>query len=101
MVGTPGSRTRPGLYYNRPPGSKASARFLVLEPVGRPRLKPRASLRARGVLAGMHLTDALPAYLKQKQTLVEEALRRALVLGDDCPATLAEAMAYSLLGGGK
>jgi geranylgeranyl diphosphate synthase type II len=49
----------------------------------------------------MHLTDALPAYLKQKQTLVEEALRRALVLGDDCPATLAEAMAYSLLGGGK
>jgi geranylgeranyl diphosphate synthase type II len=49
----------------------------------------------------MHLTDALPAYLKQKQALVEEALRRALVLGDDCPATLAEAMAYSLLGGGK
>jgi geranylgeranyl diphosphate synthase type II len=47
------------------------------------------------------LTDALQPYLKQKQALVEDALRRALVLGDDCPASLAEAMAYSLLGGGK
>jgi geranylgeranyl diphosphate synthase type II len=47
------------------------------------------------------LTDALSSYLKHKQTLVEDALRRALVLGDGCPASLAEAMAYSLLGGGK
>jgi geranylgeranyl diphosphate synthase type II len=47
------------------------------------------------------LTDALSSYLKQKQALVEDALRRALVLGNDCPPSLAEAMAYSLLGGGK
>jgi geranylgeranyl diphosphate synthase type II len=47
------------------------------------------------------LNDALQSYLKQKQALVEDALRRALVLGEDCPASLAEAMAYSLLGGGK
>jgi geranylgeranyl diphosphate synthase type II len=47
------------------------------------------------------LSDVLQSYLKEKLALVEESLRRALVKGNDCPASLAEAMAYSLLGGGK
>jgi geranylgeranyl diphosphate synthase, type II len=47
------------------------------------------------------LNDALQGYLKQKQALVEDALRRALALVSDSPASLTEAMAYSLLGGGK
>ena len=40
-------------------------------------------------------------YLRSQQTLVEEFLRTQLVADGGCPAKLAEAMRYSLLGGGK
>jgi geranylgeranyl diphosphate synthase type II len=46
-------------------------------------------------------SDDLRGYFRARQALVEEHLRAALRLGDDCPASLAEAMRYSLLAPGK
>jgi geranylgeranyl diphosphate synthase type II len=47
------------------------------------------------------LADALKLYLHAKQLLVEEHLRSALGAAGNCPASLAEAMRYSLLAPGK
>jgi geranylgeranyl diphosphate synthase type II len=47
------------------------------------------------------LSEDLREYFRSRQALVEEHLRAALRLGDDCPASLAEAMRYSLLAPGK
>jgi geranylgeranyl diphosphate synthase, type II len=47
------------------------------------------------------LSADLIDYLQSRQTLVEEYLRAEFRARDGCPATLAEAMRYSLLGGGK
>ncbi|HLJ95520.1 MAG TPA: farnesyl diphosphate synthase [Gemmataceae bacterium] len=47
------------------------------------------------------MTDDLSQYLADKQALVEDELRNALRLGEDCPPALLEAMRYSLLAGGK
>jgi geranylgeranyl diphosphate synthase type II len=47
------------------------------------------------------LSEELRHYFRSRQALVEEHLRAALRLGDDCPPALAEAMRYSLLAPGK
>jgi geranylgeranyl diphosphate synthase type II len=47
------------------------------------------------------LSDDLGTYFKARQALVEERLRAAIRLGDDCPPALTEAMRYSLLAPGK
>jgi geranylgeranyl diphosphate synthase type II len=47
------------------------------------------------------LSDELRDYFQTRQTLVEEHLRAALHLGDDCPSSLGEAMRYSLLAPAK
>jgi geranylgeranyl diphosphate synthase, type II len=46
-------------------------------------------------------TEDLTHHLKAKRPLVEEHLRKSLALGAGCPASLAEAMSYSLLAPGK
>src|SRR5438128_10202553 len=50
---------------------------------------------------GERLSDDLSGYLADKRALVEEALRKTLLLGDGCPPALLEAMQYSLLAAGK
>jgi geranylgeranyl diphosphate synthase type II len=50
---------------------------------------------------GLPLSDELTEHLRAKRILVEDHLRRSLALGDGCPASLCEAMAYSLLAPGK
>jgi len=47
------------------------------------------------------LTDDLSQYLADKRSLVEDGLRKTLLLGDGCPPALLEAMQYSLLAAGK
>src|SRR5262245_50114253 len=47
------------------------------------------------------MTNDLRQYLHDKQAQVEAYLRFSLRLGEGCPATLAEAMRYSLLAPGK
>jgi geranylgeranyl diphosphate synthase type II len=47
------------------------------------------------------LSEDLRHYFRDRQALVEEHLRAALRLGEDCPPALAEAMRYSLLAPGK
>jgi geranylgeranyl diphosphate synthase type II len=47
------------------------------------------------------LSEDLRHYFRDRQVLVEEHLRAALRLGEDCPPALAEAMRYSLLAPGK
>lgn len=43
----------------------------------------------------------LKQYLRDKQQLVDEQLRQAVLLAAECPASLMEAMQYSLLAPGK
>src|SRR5438552_1482777 len=50
---------------------------------------------------GGSLADDLSNYLADKQPRVDEQLRRALRLAEDCPPALLEAMQYSLLAAGK
>ena len=47
------------------------------------------------------MAEDLHTYLRSKQLLVEDCLRQLLHKEEGCPATLAEAMAYSLLAPGK
>ncbi len=47
------------------------------------------------------MTDDLSQYLADKRSLVEDGLRKTLLLGDGCPPALMEAMQYSLLAAGK
>jgi geranylgeranyl diphosphate synthase type II len=53
------------------------------------------------LIEGQLLSDGLRPYFQAKQAQVEEHLRLALQLGEDCPAALAQAMCYSLLAPGK
>src|SRR5438552_6030451 len=50
---------------------------------------------------GGSLADDLSNYLADKQPRVDEQLRRALRLAEDCPPALLEALQYSLLAAGK
>jgi geranylgeranyl diphosphate synthase type II len=45
--------------------------------------------------------DDLNRHLRDKRSLVEDHLRASLTLGEGCPASLVEAMRYSLLAPGK
>jgi geranylgeranyl diphosphate synthase type II len=53
------------------------------------------------LLVRKRLSNDLDHCFQARQLLVEEHLRAALRLGDDCPPALAEAMRYSLLAPGK
>ena len=49
----------------------------------------------------MTATDDLTDHLREKRTLVEEHLRKSIAFGTGCPASLTEAMSYSLFAPGK
>src|SRR5947207_3808864 len=54
-------------------------------------------------MRGMAMSDDLREYMESRQALVETRLREAVpqTPGPGCPASLAEAMSYSLLAPGK
>src|SRR6185295_1129960 len=60
-----------------------------------------ARRRKRGTRAAMNATDDLQEYLTARRSEIDAALLAALPNGPACPASVTDAMRYSVTAGGK